>query len=215
MIIYKVTNTLNNKVYIGKTKQSLSKRKAAHYKRVNEDSPTNFHNSLRKYPKNTFIWEVEIECENLSELNEYEIHYIKEYNSYVSGYNMTEGGDGGFTYKRGDDVYERIKDKLGKWENGNPGATKEAIEKRLESFKKVTWPNGKNHKNYGHRHNVGILVGERNPMYGKTPSNARKVQIDGVIYDSIAKASRELSINQTTIVDRCKNNNITSYNFIK
>ena len=208
MIIYKVTNTLNGKVYIGKTKQSLSKRKSAHYKRVNENSLTNFHNALRKYPKDIFTWEIESECKNLSRLNECEINCIKKYDTFVSGYNMTNSGDGGYTYKRGDVMYEKIKHKLGKWENGNPGATTEAIKKRLESFKKVIWPSGKSHKNYGHNHNVGILTGEKNPMYGKTPSNARKVEIDGVVYDSIAKASRELSINPTTIADRCKNNNI-------
>ena len=214
MLIYKVTNKLNGKIYIGKTKQTLSKRKSAHYKRVMENSPTNFHNALRLYGKDNFIWEILIECDDNIKLNEYEIHFINEYDTYKNGYNMTEGGDGGITYKKGDELYNRVKDKLGKWKNGNPGATPKAIEKRLKTFQNTKWVSGESHGNFGHKNNVGILVGEKNPMFGKTPTNARKIKINGVYYDSIKKASLELKMAEKTIRNRCLDNKNINYELL-
>lgn len=213
MIIYKVTNTLNGKIYIGKTKQSLSKRKARHYESANHKSDTNFHSALRKYPKEVFLWEIEMECTDENELNESEMYFINKYDTYKTGYNMTLGGNGGLTFKKGDALYERIKHKLSNWKNGNPGATPEAIAKRVQTFKKTKWVSGKQHGNYGHKHNIGILVGEKNPMFGKTPTNARKVKINGVTYDSIKKASLELKIAENTIRRRCLNKNNINYEF--
>lgn len=214
MIIYKVTNKLNNKVYIGKTIQSLAKRKARHYESANRNSDTNFHSALRKYPKDAFLWEIEKQCNNEDELNESEMYFITKYDSYKSGYNMTIGGSGGITYKKGDLLYERIKNKLGKWKNGNPGATTEAITKRIESFKKVNWISGESHGNYGHNHNIGILTGKKNPMFGKTPANARKIKINGVSYDSIKKASLELKMAEATIRKRCLDDKNINYEFL-
>jgi group I intron endonuclease len=214
MLIYKVTNKLNGKIYIGKTKQTLSKRKIAHYERVKYNSPTNFHNALRLYSKDDFIWEVLMECNDENELNQYEIHFIKKYDTYKTGYNMTEGGDGGITYKKGNLLYEKVKDKLGKWKNGNPGATPTAIQKRIETFKNVKWISGEKHGNYGHNHNAGILIGEKNPMFGKTPTNARKVKINGVYYDSLKKASNELKMAEKTIRNRCLDITNKNYEFI-
>jgi group I intron endonuclease len=204
MIIYKATNVSNGKVYIGKTTLSLNVRKARHYASAKRGSETNFHRALRIHSNECFKWEILSKAIDETELNEFEVKYIKEYNSYKKGYNMTEGGDGGFTYKKGTEMYERIKHKLGKWKNGNPGATKEAIEKRLEAFKKVNWPNGKSHSNYGHSYNKGCLLGNNNPMYGKVPTNARRIQIDDKTYDSITAASKGEGVSTNTIYNRLK-----------
>lgn len=206
MIIYKVTNNSNNKIYIGKTTQSLSKRKATHYKSAKEGSPSNFHNALRFYSKDTFKWEIEMMCETESDLNIWEAHFIKKYDTYKNGYNMTLGGDGGITYKKGDMLYEKIKSKLGKWKNGNPGATKQAIEKRLETFKKIDWISGPSHKNYGHSHNAGILVGSKNPM-------AKIVIIDDIEYETLISASRILKISESTIRYRCNSKNYKNFKY--
>lgn len=215
MIIYKVTNLTNDKVYIGKTITKLSKRKAGHYASVkNGNSVTNFHNALKKYPKKSFIWELLDTANSLEELDLLEVKYIEQFDTYKTGYNMTTGGDGGLTYKKGTEVYERIKHKLGNWKNGNPGATPEAIKKRIESFKTVKWPTGKDHANYGHSHNSGILVGKKNPMYGKTPTNARMVIINGITYNSVASAARELNTYSDKIRKLCLDINEKNYNYI-
>lgn len=215
MIIYKVTNLTNGKVYIGKTITKLSKRKVRHYTSAKRGSETNFHRALRIYPVECFEWEILYEAHNSHELNELEINYIKEYNSYEKGYNMTEGGDGGATIKKGTELYERVKHKFSNWKNGNPGATPDAIKKRVETFKTVKWASGKSHSNYGHSHNKGCLLGKDNPMYGKTPTNARMVIINGITYKSVASAARELNTHSGKIRKLCLDTKEKNYNYIK
>jgi group I intron endonuclease len=207
MVIYKVTNKQNGKVYIGKTTRELKKRIWAHYKSVRSGSETNFHNALRKYPKDNFDWEILATTDNTDELSDLEIEFIKEYDSFKTGYNMTEGGDGGLTYKKGTEMYEKIKNKLGKWKNGNPGATSEAIQKRKKTFKDVKWKSGKLHGNYGHKNNVGILVGEKNPM-------SKKVEIDGIIYNTMVSAANLNGISEGTLRYRIKSKNFKNYKYV-
>ena len=199
MIIYKVTNTLNNKVYIGKTIRQLKERIIGHYDSAKyNNSETNFHRALMKYPKDVFVWEQLDTAKTDEELNELEIRYIKEYNSYKNGYNMSLGGTGGLTYKKGDLLYEKIKHKLGKWKDGNPGATQEAIKKRLKSFESVDWPKGETHGNYGR---------ERLDMKGKPAYNSKPVIINGMEYNSTGKAAEFLGLKTGEVVRvRCKSN---------
>lgn len=92
--IYKITNKIDNKAYIGQTCRDPKKRWLEHYSRdINKD--TYFHRALKKYGKDNFLWEVIEECED-SSLNEREIYWIKYYNTYYkngNGYNMTYGGE--------------------------------------------------------------------------------------------------------------------------
>lgn len=57
-VIYKATNTLNRKVYIG-SDYSWTKRIIAHKtKSLNKADNYYFHNSLRKYGFDNFKWEI-------------------------------------------------------------------------------------------------------------------------------------------------------------
>lgn len=93
MIIYKVTNLLNNKIYIGKTKYSLEFRKKKHQ---NCKQETYFHRAIRKYRVNNFKWEIIDRAKTEKELSNKEKNYIKLYKSNKSkfGYNLTDGGEG-------------------------------------------------------------------------------------------------------------------------
>jgi group I intron endonuclease len=93
MIIYKVTNTINGKIYVGKTTKSLDERKKSHLKSIRLNVKTKFYNAIRKYGVVFFIWEELVECYNIDELNNLEIYYIEKFNSFKCGYNMTHGGD--------------------------------------------------------------------------------------------------------------------------
>ena len=97
MIIYKVTNLITGKCYIGKTSQTLESRKARHLKSVRRGDSTKFYNSIRKYGIDNFIWEIIDSTDNMQSLNELETKHILENDSFRSGYNMTLGGDGGDT----------------------------------------------------------------------------------------------------------------------
>lgn len=91
-LIYKIINDINDKVYIGKTCTTLNHRWDQHlYSYQIED--WNLYKAMRKYGIEHFTI-IEVEQINDNLLNEREIYWIKYYNSYKNGYNMTEGGDG-------------------------------------------------------------------------------------------------------------------------
>lgn len=94
--IYKWTNKINNKVYIGQSINIEERRKkhiAASYYPKSNTYNTAFHKAIRKYGEDNFIFEVICICKP-EELDVLEKYYIQEYNSIVPyGYNMTTGGE--------------------------------------------------------------------------------------------------------------------------
>lgn len=99
MIIYKVQNKINGKIYIGQTIHSLEYRKRKHLEYARQNHKKNkFINAIRSYGIDNFIWEVIDTANTKDELNSKEKQYITDFDSIVSGYNMTEGGTGGDTY---------------------------------------------------------------------------------------------------------------------
>lgn len=97
MIIYKVENKQTGKVYIGQTVTTLEERKKRHIDHSKNKS-TVFYNALRSYGEDGFKWEVIDIAKTKEELNELEKHYINKYKSLNRdyGYNMVEGGTGGY-----------------------------------------------------------------------------------------------------------------------
>lgn len=95
--IYMWRNKINNKIYIGKTIQIPSRRKAKHMydARANKDDYP-IHSAMRKYGINNFEFSIILECEeNERLLNFLEMQYIVWYNSQVpNGYNVEAGGEG-------------------------------------------------------------------------------------------------------------------------
>ena len=96
MIIYKITNQVNGKIYIGLTKHSLAQRLSQHHydSRHGVDRP--LYRAMRKYGEDKFSAEIIDSAENLQELKEKEKYWIRYYNSYGAngkGYNATAGGD--------------------------------------------------------------------------------------------------------------------------
>lgn len=95
-LIYKFTNRVNNKVYIGQTTQSLEQRVNRHLQQLNDE--TYFHRALKKYGINNFNIEIIEQNIPLNELDNREIFWIKYYDSYYTsnkGYNLTKGGQWG------------------------------------------------------------------------------------------------------------------------
>ena len=119
MIIYKATNKINGKCYIGQTIKSLYHRKRAHYNAMLYYNYY-FYNALKKYGKENFEWSIIEECETRDELNEMEFHYIKQYHSYKleNGYNISFGGSGGDNFTNNPNK-EIIRQKLiDRWKGG-------------------------------------------------------------------------------------------------
>lgn len=97
MNIYKITNLINNKFYIGKTIKPIQNRFLEHIK-SSVKSKTILHKSIAKYGKDNFIIElIDSDIHSLDELNEKEKFYISKLNPE---YNMTLGGDGGMCFNK-------------------------------------------------------------------------------------------------------------------
>ena len=93
--IYKITNKINGKIYIGKTLKTIEGRWKDHlkdYKRPRfERRP--LYSAMKKYGVENFSIEEVEECSS-EILSEREIYWIDFYDSFRSGYNATKGGDG-------------------------------------------------------------------------------------------------------------------------
>jgi group I intron endonuclease len=101
MIIYKITNKINGKVYIGKHCGVSEERWKTHLKNALDSTrPEHLYRAMKKYGVENFIYEIIDGPFNLSVgdefLNKKEKEWIKKYKSRSDekGYNMTEGGDG-------------------------------------------------------------------------------------------------------------------------
>ena len=88
--IYKTTNKLNNKIYIGKRMHSTFDN--SYY-----GSGRYFQKALNKYGKDNFSREVLEWCDTEDRLNEREIYWIKKFDAQnkTIGYNIASGGQGG------------------------------------------------------------------------------------------------------------------------
>ena len=85
MIIYKVTNKINDKIYIGQTIRKLYQRKAGHKcSAIKKKNISYFHNALRKYNIDNFEWEVIEECNSKEDLDLAEEWYIMYYKSHTT-----------------------------------------------------------------------------------------------------------------------------------
>lgn len=101
--IYKCTCLINGKIYIGQTIQDYNERWKDHIQEAfNDKQPSynyKFHKAIRKYGENNFKWSIleTVSCDNVENLleilNNLEIKYIKQYDSFKNGYNSTKGGN--------------------------------------------------------------------------------------------------------------------------
>ena len=93
--IYKITNLVNGKAYVGQAK-NIDKRwnqeKSASKNQNNLGYNYPLMKSFRKYGIENFSFEVIEECK-IEELNDREIYWIEFYDTFFNGYNQTFGGD--------------------------------------------------------------------------------------------------------------------------
>lgn len=92
--IYKITNKINSKSYIGKTESTIEKRFQEHcqeaFKERSKERP--LYRAMRKYGIDNF--EISL-IEETDDTEEREKYWIQKYGTYGSnGYNATLGGDG-------------------------------------------------------------------------------------------------------------------------
>lgn len=164
--IYKITNQINNKIYIGKTKDTIELRFKGHLRDAQKYKDGNFRSHLYEamnlYGIENFTVQ-EIESCNYEFLSEREQYWIKYYNSQDEniGYNICKGGEGG------------PGGPMMKGKHHSPKTRQFMSESRM----------GSQNSNYGNRwsqsqelrqlHSV-LSCGENNGMYGKKHSEKTK-----------------------------------------
>lgn len=130
--IYKITNNINGKIYIGQS-NNIQRRFLEHKNRgATSRIPVDI--AIQKYGKENFSFEVIEEC-TIEQLNQKEMYWISYFNSVENGYNCSVGGDQQSiesnngrailtedevkiirtaynNHERRKDVYEQFKDKI-------------------------------------------------------------------------------------------------------
>jgi group I intron endonuclease len=93
MYIYKFTHLASGRCYIGQTTQDPNRRRLEH---ISDSKHTtkeyHFHNALRKYGVESFVFEVIDSANSLEELNLLEEKYVDHYNSINNGFNIRQAG---------------------------------------------------------------------------------------------------------------------------
>jgi group I intron endonuclease len=151
MQIYKITNLINGKVYVGQD----SRDRENYF-----GSGVVIKSAIKKYGINNFKRDILQMCDTKDELNDAEILWIEKLNSQVpNGYNLAIGG-------------HRIGSKKGSRLSDN---AKLNI-KRSWPMRKVKYKNELGTKNYDLtiKHLKEAFSGEGNPMYGKHHSEVTK-----------------------------------------
>lgn len=139
--IYKITCTITNKNYIGKSTIPVSKRWNRHL-RDSQKLDTHLARAMKLYgTENFFIEEIDSCEEDLNLLNEKERFWISHYDSYHNGYNETEGGDGGNTYgNKTSEEMEIIKEKIRQTKLGGNNPQAKAIKcKSIKTGEELTF----------------------------------------------------------------------------
>ena len=135
--IYMITNTINNKKYIGQS-INIKRRKSEHF---TKQCNMVISKSIFNYGKENFDFKILKECEE-SQLDELEIKYIIEYksNNREFGYNIENGGNG--IGKISEDTKQKIKESTTGYKNHFYG------KKHTEDVKNKIKEHHKNNENY-------------------------------------------------------------------
>ena len=93
MHIYRITNKINGKVYIGQTVQSNPKmRWYAHLDYARKGRKSHLYDSMRKHGIDNFDWEVIDQGSSIEKLNELEAKWLAHYRILGEVYNNREAG---------------------------------------------------------------------------------------------------------------------------
>jgi group I intron endonuclease len=111
--VYKITNKITGKVYIGITNQGAGARYRHHWYEARIGEPAPIHRSMAKYGEENFTLEIIDFADTYEELKEKEKYWIKQYDSMnrEKGYNLTEGGDGTFGRMHSEETKDKIRQK--------------------------------------------------------------------------------------------------------
>lgn len=161
--IYRLTSP-SGRCYIGQS-VNITARKRTFYNENAYYSGHRMDNAIKKYGAKTFKFEILVQVygdtkEGLREtLDELEIYYIKKFDSYKNGYNMTEGGSGATGCFQTEESRKKISlSRIGKSSHNRGKKLPEAQKEALRAYAKTR-------------------TGAKNPFYGRSHSTLTKEKI--------------------------------------
>ncbi len=176
--VYLITNSVNDKKYVGITRCGVSRRFNEHLSAARNGSRKILHCAIRKYGAENFsytILESEIAERDICEKERYYIALHDTYYKNRHGYNMTIGGNGTIGYVFTKEVRAKIS-----LANKGRVYTPERNERIRKAFtgRRLTpeWKAALSKSRMGH------FTGNENPFYGKHHSDETK----GVLRDKIS-----------------------------
>lgn len=188
--VYKITNKVTGKIYIGITNQGSGTRYRHHWYEARIGDPCPIHKSMAKYGEENFTLEIIDFADTYEELKEKEKFYIKKFNSTDRsiGYNLTEGGDGTFGRLHSEETKEKIRQKaLGR-------KASDETKKKMSAIRK-----GKcSEKRRKHLQEIAKLSMKKVYQYDKKLNFIAE-------YDSITEACLITGLNKDTIRKQLKN----------
>lgn len=204
--IYKITNLVNNKIYIGETIRSIKVRWNEHkHEALKEGHGFTYpvHGAMRKYGIDNFIIELLENCPDDIRY-ERESYYIKLYNSTDKkiGYNLTIEGAGGMLYSS-----EEIKSA---WDEGlginqiakKLGCHKSVISKRLRALE-ISEEEIKQRISFNSSKRQGV------PIY--------QYSLQGELikeWESASECARQMNYKQTAISSVCRQEQMSAYGYL-
>ena len=168
------------------------------------------------------------------ELNNKEEFYINQFNSFIDGYNMTVGGDGGGDWiltKTTEEIQRISESKSSKLKNrkfsdftiqkmkSSHTGKKLTPEHRTNIGKAVTLRGGTPHSEETKKHLSDQKIGKPNPSHSEymkhNNPNSQKISIYGIEYKSIKFASNSLGITGRMIITRLNSQKEEYINWIR
>jgi group I intron endonuclease len=209
--IYRATNKVNQKVYIGFTAHWPHRINGHNYDRRYGNTDKAFYNAIKKHGWDAFEWDAIYQSQDFEHtLKVMEPYFINEYRSWVgcddcNGYNVTRGGEGTTGWKRSPELIESHRQQI----TGRK-QTPEHIEKRRQALTGKPNPYVAGENNPAKRLDVREKL--RQAMLGKPKSESHKIAMRGRPQDTetltcphCGKIGDYKNMNRWHM-DRCKHN---------
>jgi len=202
--VYELTCNNTMKSYVGYTSLQPQERWRGHVKAANKGRPGKLYNAMRKHGKQAFSLTILAEAGSKAEALLLERRLIALHDTVRSGYNISEGGEGGGGNK-GRQLSPEHRVKIGAAQRGKPKSEEHKLHMRGPRPSIA----GTNNPFYGKRHSTETLRlisqreyarGEAHYLFGKpTPASFKAgalhprsmpVTVNGVRYESISLATK-------------------------
>lgn len=162
-IIYKATNIINGKSYIGVT-TNFENRKIAHKNSAIREDGYYFHRAIAKHGWDAFEWSIIVTSDDMQELLIEEQNLIEKLGTHYlrNGYNLTLGGEGHLGHVHSPETRQKISEKA---------KARPMTEARLEVLRK----NAQGMKGRGHTEEMKEHLRAVNTGKKRSPETCRRI----------------------------------------